>query len=146
MGDRLDAVLGALAASRAALAEHLDRLTDDDLQRAEVADLLWEAGVADDWTRLVIDQSLDGRALAPRAPRARPAYLMTRELLRAWLDQTRGVLVARVRRLADADLERSVDLDGGRRQTYATLLLDAVERDAACAASLDPEAGRPPRQ
>lgn len=130
MADRVDAVLSTLEGSRAKLVARLRLLTAADFAHPELADQLWRLGVADDWTRLVIDQSLGGRPLAAREPRARPAYLVTPELLLAWLAQTRGSLVARARRLADEDLERSVELDGGERRTYAELLSDAVERDS----------------
>lgn len=135
-GDRIDAVLSALEASRADLLLSLGLLAPTDFARPEIADQLWQVGVADDWTRLVIDQSLAGRPLAERVQRARPTYLVTSDLLVAWLDQTRGALVARLRRFGDDDLDRTVDFAGGTRSTYAALLNEASERDLACSEAL----------
>ncbi|MCC6236048.1 MAG: hypothetical protein IT299_00585 [Dehalococcoidia bacterium] len=136
-------MLSALATSRAEFSSILELLAPDDFQRPEVADQIWRAGAADDRARLVIDQSLAGRTLTAPPHRARPAYLVTHELLLAWLAQTRGALVARVRRLASGDLDRSLDLDGCERRTIAALLQEASERDAAAAAALH-RGGRPP--
>lgn len=130
MGARVEAVLSTLEASRADLVARLRLLTPADFARSDVTDQIWRLGVADDWTRLVIDQSYGGRPLATLETRARPAYLVTPELLLAWLEQTRGSLVARVRRLSDDDLDRTVELEGRERRTYAELLSDAADRDS----------------
>ncbi len=131
MASDLEALLEALSAARADLLAALDGITQeafvarppsDDLEaRTNIRDLLWRVGAFDDWTRLVLDQALDGRPTAAWAPRLRPAYLNTPELLLAWLEQTRGALLARARRLDDTELNRELALHEGGTTPRALL-------------------------
>lgn len=127
--------MSTLEASRTDLLRNLDRLNPSEFARPEIADRLWQVGLRDDWTRLVVDQALGGRPLAAPNHRARPVYLATEQLLRAWLDQTRAALVARARRLGNEDLDRAVDLDEGR-QTCEALLRAASDLESACARAI----------
>ncbi len=90
MGARLTVLSAALEASRTDLVTTFDAIPDSELAgESDAPDVLWRVGLIDDWTRLVIDQALDGRPIAAAPVRARPPYLCTRDLLLAWLDQTR---------------------------------------------------------
>lgn len=141
----LEALLAALGEARAGLLATIEGITQDELARPlegrdiggrNVRELLWMAGAFDDWTRLVIDQGLDGRPVGAWAPRARPAYLNTPELLVAWLEQTRGALLARARKVTAAELDRELVLADGERASPRELLGAVIERDSELAGFL----------
>ncbi len=138
----MDALVARLGAGRAELHASLQGASMATLARPFVTaggeestlrELLWLAGALDDWTRLALDQGLGGRAIATRAPRPRPSYLETPELLRAWLDQTRGALLSRVRRVDGGDLERPLSLRDGSVATPRALLEFVADEDQRCA-------------
>lgn len=142
MGARLAVLCAALEASRADLLSVLDAIPDSELEgHFDAADVLWRVGLIDDWTRLVIDQALDGRPIAAAPVRARPAYLRSRELLRAWLDQTRSALLARTRGMDDTELAHEVALPSAARATLGTLLAAALDHEVECRGTLRLHAG-----
>ncbi|MSP21444.1 MAG: DinB family protein [Dehalococcoidia bacterium] len=105
--------------------------TSDDLDDARwsVRDILWHIGLLDDWFRLLIDQTLGGRLLAPWQPRMRPEHLETPDFLRAWLTQTRGALLARAHRLSTTDLDTEFAPPEGKTRTPRRLLARLVQHD-----------------
>lgn len=139
----LEALLTALAAARAGLLAALDGMPAEtfvrhpagpvatDEERWNVRDFLWHAGLLDDWYRLLIDQALGGRPLAAWKPGARPAHIETPELLLEWLNQTRGALLARARRLSDADLDVQFAPPDSEPATPRRLLEHLVKQDVA---------------
>lgn len=147
MSERVESPLEALASARAELFAALEGATQDDLRRtvvttggaeSTVLELLWLAGALDDWTRLAIDQGLGGRPVVPRAPRARPAYLETPDLLRAWLEQTRSALLARARWLDEDTLDAGITLPDAQRVSVRELLEHAAAADRLCTEQVRP--------
>jgi hypothetical protein len=144
--NHLDAPLEALAQARAELLASFDGIsreafvgplpaTTGDGPRS-VLDLLWHAGQLDDWYRRVIHQAATGRPLVPFQEGTRPDYVHTPGLLRTWLEQTRGALLARVRRLSEAELDAPLSLPDGTPATPRQLLGGLAEADREQAARI----------
>jgi hypothetical protein len=136
----LEALLETLEEARAALLAALESVSQDAFEREDegqsLRDVLWHAGLLDDWCRLLIDQSLGGRPLARWKAQERPPHLERLELLREWLTQTRGALLARARRLSAADLHLEFTLPEGECRTPAQLLEELARQDRARAAQV----------
>lgn len=148
----LEALLDALARARAELLATIEGVTQeafvrppsiplptaDDLDdpRWDVRDVLWHAGLLDDWYRLLIDQGLGGRPLAPWKAGSRPDHLQTPDFLREWLAQTRGALLARARRLTAADLDAEFTPPDGEPRTPRRLLEHLARHDRGHAAQV----------
>jgi uncharacterized damage-inducible protein DinB len=137
----LEALLEELATARAALLTAAEGVTPDALLRPDgnglsVREVLWRTGLLDDWYRLLIDQALGGRPLAPWKDAPRPHYIESLELLRAWLEQTRGALLARAHHLSPADLDTEFTLPEGEVRTPRQLLAHLVEQDLEHAAQV----------
>jgi DinB superfamily len=148
----LEALLESLASARAALLATLEGVThvafvrppstplptsdhlDDGCWSAR--DVLWHAGLVDDWFRLLIDQGLGGRPLAPWKASTRPDHIETPAFLQEWLAQTRGALLARAHRLSPADLDAEFVLPEGERRAPRDLLADLARHDRDHAAQV----------
>ncbi len=87
-----------------------------------VRDLLWHAGLVEDWTRRTVDQGVRGGVPADYAERARPGIAQTPEYLGEWLEQCRRPLLALLRRLPEDALDASFALAGGETTTARGML------------------------
>lgn len=142
MGD-IDELRSDLEAARAELLASFEGIPQEefshrppegaDAERWAVRDVLWHAGLQEDWRRRVIDEGVNGRAISPFEPRRRPAIANTPEYLHEWLEQCRRPLLALLRRLPDGALDREFALADGDRRTPRALLdeLARLDHDAA---------------
>lgn len=101
-----------------------------------VRDMVWNAGLFEDWTRRVVQQGVEGREPPPYTPRERPAMAETPGYLVEWLEQCRRPLLALLRRLPEDALDRAFTLTGGESTTARRMLQQLVEHDRAHAARI----------
>jgi hypothetical protein len=136
----VDDLRSEIEAARAELVDAVAGMTEADLVRRPAsadgggeewcaADVLWHVGLVEDWFRRMILQSTLGRPIAAFLSRPRPAHLANAELLVAWVDQTRRPLLALMRRLDDAALEREFVLPEGEVRTPRRLIAYLARHD-----------------
>jgi len=126
-GDLLASFAGISAAAFARQPPAHEGETSDRLW--SVRDVLWHAGLVEDWVRRAIDQGVNGRAVTPYAHRDRPAIAETPEYLVEWLEQCRRPLLALLRRLSDDALDTPVALADGTLRTPRRMLEHVAAHD-----------------
>ncbi|MDA0270897.1 MAG: hypothetical protein O2798_07020 [Chloroflexi bacterium] len=135
----IDALLADLGAARDALIAAVAGVTAEAFVQPvtegddSVRDVLWQAGLVEDWTRRAVGQATGGRAVDAFQPIRRPDRLTSVELLLEWLSQTRRPLVSLLRRTAAEALEVECRLPDGEAVTPRALLERLVAREQAAA-------------
>lgn len=121
-----------LGRSRAELLAALDGITPQEFE-GPVRELLWHAGLQEDWLRRAVAAAAAGRDPDAFVARPRPAIAQTVEYLIEWLSQVRRPLLALLSRLPVEQLDATVDLppDGPveGRLTVRELLARVVSLD-----------------
>jgi len=143
----IDDLRAQMQQARAELLAALDGVTQEQLERQpppgaegeaqwSMVEVLWHVGHTEDRLRRTVDQALGGRPITDDAPRSRPAYLVTRELLTAWLEQTRRPTEVLLRDMAEADLDREFLRPNGSTRTPRWVLELLVRHDRDHAAQV----------
>jgi hypothetical protein len=138
----IDALLADLGAAREALIAAVEGVTAEAFVQPateggdSVRDVLWQAGLVEDWTRRAVGQATGGRAVDGFQPIRRPDRLTSVGLLLEWLTQTRRPLISLLGRTATEALEVECRLPDGEAVTPRALLERLVTREQAAAGQI----------
>lgn len=125
---RLEAALDALRAAFEGMPAEV--FTSSAPGERSPRDLLWWAGLREDWVRRTVAAALGGRPLPAFDDRPRPAIAERADYLLTWLDQCHRPMLALLRRVPEDALDREVVLSDGA-VTTPRLLLDALVSEFA---------------
>ena len=106
-------------------------------QRWSVRDVLWHAGLLEDWVRRTVDAAVNGREVKLYAHRDRPAIATTPEYLGEWLEQCRRPMLALLRRLPDDALDRPFTLPDGSPRMPRLMLAYVAAHDLEHVAQIE---------
>jgi len=112
----------------AARAELLDAIAAVGAGTTALLDLLWRAGLVEDYRRRVISHAVQGKPTPPFLDRPRPPIADSTAYLVEWLEQSRRPLRSLLERTPEGELDVSVTMaDGGT--TTPRELLRLIARD-----------------
>ncbi|MEX1021942.1 MAG: DinB family protein [Dehalococcoidia bacterium] len=101
----------------------------DPEERWPVRDILWHAGLLEDWLRRVVDEGVSGRPISRYEARRRPAIANTPDYLREWLEQSRRPVLSLLGRLPADALDREFTLPEEEVRTARRLLAHIAQHD-----------------